>query len=332
MQLPENLCNTIGRAAVAYSGGPGTRRSRLAQGAATTRGRAGGRARRWRGGGPAPTMAAALDAERLLCGGPGCMRGASADRAGDVARGRVHSEAAGRERRAEAARVRREMRAWRKARRGQRGGGLGVRTGARHHGSERTGNDGTRLEPGGCGTGSKDDVDPNPRMRSKPAMRRRRPRRRPPACASPQPPADRPSARMAGPSPGFHRAGLGARLAAAPGAGRARGLRDVGRGEHPGRRPDLRDHPDRRERPGHHHRSTRDRCPARPRCGWRTRTRPWCASGQIRGTGGGAPVTVSGWTCQGFPTPEVLKTGETSVCRDDGGEVLAVLPPPSAPT
>ena len=38
-------------------------------------------------------------------------------------------------------------------------------------------------------------------------------------------------------------------------------------------------------------------------------------TGQIRGTGGGAPVTVSGWTCQGFPTPEVLKTGETSVCR-----------------
>lgn len=52
--------------------------------------------------------------------------------------------------------------------------------------------------------------------------------------------------------------------------------------------------------------------------------------GRIRGTGGGAPVRVSGWTCQGFPTPEVLKTGQTSVCRDDGGEVLAVLPPPNA--
>ena len=53
-------------------------------------------------------------------------------------------------------------------------------------------------------------------------------------------------------------------------------------------------------------------------------------TGQIRGTGGGAPVTVSGWTCQGFPTPEVLKTGETSVCRAGAAEVLAVLPPPSA--
>ena len=52
--------------------------------------------------------------------------------------------------------------------------------------------------------------------------------------------------------------------------------------------------------------------------------------GRIRGTGGGAPVRVSGWTCQGFPTPEVLKTGQTSVCRGDGGEVLAVLPPPNA--
>ena len=49
-------------------------------------------------------------------------------------------------------------------------------------------------------------------------------------------------------------------------------------------------------------------------------------TGQVRGTGGGAPVTVSGWTCQGFPTPEVLKTGQTSVCRDGGAEVLAVLP------
>ena len=53
-------------------------------------------------------------------------------------------------------------------------------------------------------------------------------------------------------------------------------------------------------------------------------------TGQIRGTGGGAPVTVSGWTCQGFPTPEVLKTGNTSVCRAGAAEVLAVLPPPSA--
>ena len=54
-------------------------------------------------------------------------------------------------------------------------------------------------------------------------------------------------------------------------------------------------------------------------------------NGDVRGNGGGAPVKVSGWTCQGFPTPEVLKTGQTSACHNHGAEVLAVLPPPSAP-
>ncbi len=52
-------------------------------------------------------------------------------------------------------------------------------------------------------------------------------------------------------------------------------------------------------------------------------------AGDIRGNGGGAPVTINGWTCQGFPTPKVLRTGQTSACRSDGSEVLAVLPPPS---
>jgi hypothetical protein len=54
-------------------------------------------------------------------------------------------------------------------------------------------------------------------------------------------------------------------------------------------------------------------------------------AGQIRGNGGGAPVTVSGWTCRGFPTPEILKTGQTSACHSGGSEILALLPPPSAP-
>ncbi len=54
-------------------------------------------------------------------------------------------------------------------------------------------------------------------------------------------------------------------------------------------------------------------------------------NGDVRGNGGGAPIKVSGWTCQGFPTPEVLKTGQTSACHNHGAEVLAVLPPPSAP-
>jgi hypothetical protein len=52
-------------------------------------------------------------------------------------------------------------------------------------------------------------------------------------------------------------------------------------------------------------------------------------SGKIRGNGGGSPVAVSGWTCQGFPTPEVLRTGQTSACRTHGAEVLAILPPPT---
>ena len=52
--------------------------------------------------------------------------------------------------------------------------------------------------------------------------------------------------------------------------------------------------------------------------------------GQVRGNGGGAPVTVSGWTCQGFTTPEVLSTGNTSQCRSGGTTILAVLPMPGA--
>ena len=55
-------------------------------------------------------------------------------------------------------------------------------------------------------------------------------------------------------------------------------------------------------------------------------------TGQIRGNGGGAPVTVSGWTCRGFPTTEVLKTGQASACRSGGAEILAILPPPGAPS
>jgi hypothetical protein len=52
-------------------------------------------------------------------------------------------------------------------------------------------------------------------------------------------------------------------------------------------------------------------------------------SGKVLGNGGGAPVAVSGWTCQSFPTPEVLQTGNASECHTASGEVLAVLPEPS---
>jgi len=51
--------------------------------------------------------------------------------------------------------------------------------------------------------------------------------------------------------------------------------------------------------------------------------------GKAPGNGGGGPVTVNGWTCQGFPTPELLKTGETSKCVKDGTEIMAVLKTPA---
>jgi len=44
--------------------------------------------------------------------------------------------------------------------------------------------------------------------------------------------------------------------------------------------------------------------------------------------GGGAPVVVNGWTCQGYDTPVVLKTGNASQCRSGGNAILAVLAVP----
>ena len=54
------------------------------------------------------------------------------------------------------------------------------------------------------------------------------------------------------------------------------------------------------------------------------------SGGQVRGNGGGAPVVVSGWTCQGYDTPEVLRTGNASQCRSGGNAILAVLAVPGA--
>jgi hypothetical protein len=54
-------------------------------------------------------------------------------------------------------------------------------------------------------------------------------------------------------------------------------------------------------------------------------------AGQVPGTGGGAPVTVNGWTCQGYNTPEMLQTGDASQCHTGTAMILAVLPVP-APT
>jgi len=49
-------------------------------------------------------------------------------------------------------------------------------------------------------------------------------------------------------------------------------------------------------------------------------------AGQVPGNGGGAPVVVSGWTCQGYNTPEVLSTGNASQCYTGRAAILAVLP------
>lgn len=54
------------------------------------------------------------------------------------------------------------------------------------------------------------------------------------------------------------------------------------------------------------------------------------AEGKAPGNGGGGPLNVGGWKCQGFPTPVVLKTGWASKCVRDGTEILAILPPPSS--
>jgi hypothetical protein len=41
--------------------------------------------------------------------------------------------------------------------------------------------------------------------------------------------------------------------------------------------------------------------------------------------GGGGAVQVDGWTCQGFATPVVLRTGRTSKCVKGSVELLAIL-------
>ena len=51
--------------------------------------------------------------------------------------------------------------------------------------------------------------------------------------------------------------------------------------------------------------------------------------GSAPGNGGGGPVKIDGWTCQGFATPVVLRTGQASKCVRGGAEILAVLPAPA---
>lgn len=51
------------------------------------------------------------------------------------------------------------------------------------------------------------------------------------------------------------------------------------------------------------------------------------AAGKAPGNGGGGPVEISGWQCEGFATPVMLKTGDVSKCLKDGTEIMTVLPP-----
>jgi hypothetical protein len=48
-------------------------------------------------------------------------------------------------------------------------------------------------------------------------------------------------------------------------------------------------------------------------------------AGDLQGNGGGAPMAVDGWTCESYPTPEVLRTGDASECHTANAEVVAVL-------
>jgi hypothetical protein len=53
------------------------------------------------------------------------------------------------------------------------------------------------------------------------------------------------------------------------------------------------------------------------------------SAGREPGNGGGGPVSVHGWTCQGFATPVVLRTGNASKCVQGSAEILAILPAPA---
>lgn len=48
-------------------------------------------------------------------------------------------------------------------------------------------------------------------------------------------------------------------------------------------------------------------------------------SGDLQGNGGGAPVTVDGWSCQTYPTTKALRTRDASECHTARAEVVAVL-------
>ena len=92
---------------------------------------------------------------------------------------------------------------------------------------------------------------------------------------------------------------------------------------------DLRQHAHRGRR-ADRHQGGQGRGELQDRHPGRERVRGQDHGGQVPGNGGGAPVVVSGWTCQGYDTPEVLRTGNASQCHSGGTAILAVLPVPDA--
>jgi hypothetical protein len=54
------------------------------------------------------------------------------------------------------------------------------------------------------------------------------------------------------------------------------------------------------------------------------------AGGRVQGNGGGAPVRVDGWICQGYATPTVTRTSIASECHTASAEVVAVLSSPAS--
>jgi hypothetical protein len=53
-------------------------------------------------------------------------------------------------------------------------------------------------------------------------------------------------------------------------------------------------------------------------------------AGELQGNGGGAPLTVGGWTCESYSAAQAQASGDASECHTANAEVVAVLPTPPA--
>ena len=50
-------------------------------------------------------------------------------------------------------------------------------------------------------------------------------------------------------------------------------------------------------------------------------------AGGLRGNGGGAPVSIRGWTCQGYTSAEIAQTERVSACVKGSAQIFTALPP-----